>query len=184
MPSISDLPSTEHLFLIGYMASGKSTVGAHLGRLLHRSFRDLDQDIEQRVGMSIPEIIAEQGLEGFRELERAELLQLSDVAERCIVATGGGTACSKENLSVMHQLGRTVFLRVPEPVLLQRLREDSSVRPLLPREDADLEGFIRHHLAERLNYYKTADFTVCGVGQPKEVADRIAEVITAALPYS
>lgn len=146
-----------HVFLIGFMGSGKT----HWGRILAEKracpFLDLDAFIEENEGKTIAAIFAETGENGFRILERENLLRLATLPPS-VVATGGGTPCFFDNMERMKQQGRTIYLKTPPEVLFERLKPERAQRPLLKDlDDAGLQAFIRERLEMREPYYLQAD---------------------------
>ncbi|MDI3256582.1 MAG: shikimate kinase [Kyrpidia sp.] len=146
-----------NLYLIGFMGSGKTTVGRRLAERLGWPFTDTDEEIVRREGMEIPEIFSKGGEAFFRDLEQAVLLELSGRAG-WVIATGGGIVVRGRNVEIMKESGRTVFLFAREEVLLGRLAEDEEVRPLLQGDSPSAR--IRQLLQERRGMYEWADLTV------------------------
>ena len=138
-------------FLIGYMGSGKTTLGEPLARLMGRQFIDLDSYIEQQAGMSAKEIFMTYGEAHFRDLERKALREIAD--QDAVVACGGGTPLDPENMSLMNQLGVTVWLTTSVDRITSRLvlPEQRSKRPLL---DALNDEQIRTSVAAGLEARK------------------------------
>jgi shikimate kinase len=126
-----DLP--ENIVLIGFMGSGKSTVGRMLARQLRFRFLDTDKLVEQRAGMSISEIFAEHGEAHFRERETAVLESLRGV-RRHILATGGGIVTVPGNIPLLRSLGLVVLLKADPEEIYRRVSRNSE-RPLLRVED-------------------------------------------------
>lgn len=118
------------LFILGYMACGKTTFGRALARATGREFIDLDFYIEQRFHKSIPEIFAERGENEFRRMESAMLREVGEF-ENVIIACGGGTPCFNDNMDYMLGQGTTLFLEASEEKIVSRLIENSSRRPLM-----------------------------------------------------
>jgi shikimate kinase len=122
------------VFLVGFMGSGKSTVGLELARALGWQFIDLDKKIEERAGCSVAEIFRIQGEPRFRELEHAALRRLVQTlnGRGTVVALGGGAWTMPENAALVHSGDwPTVFLDAPAEVLLQRCLPEGAMRPLL-----------------------------------------------------
>jgi shikimate kinase len=117
------------IFLIGFMGSGKTTVGRLLAKRLGWSFADLDDLIVRSAGQTVPEIFAREGEEGFRRRE-TEAVRAAAAAGRSVVATGGGAACREENLALMLASGRVVALAVSAAEAVRRTGSRSG-RPLL-----------------------------------------------------
>ena len=164
-----------NLYLVGMMGSGKSAVGRPLAEALGYRFLDADTALEGVAGRTIPEIFASDGEAGFRDLETAVLGELS-AWHSLVVATGGGVVTRPQNWGHLRQ-GVVVWLDAPAERLLERLRHDSSQRPLLNSEDP--EARLRALLAERLPLYGQADLRI---RQGDERPDQVAEQVLAALP--
>lgn len=125
----------KNIVLIGFMGSGKSTVGRDLQHRLGYPLVDMDHTIEQRVGKSIATIFAESGEETFRDLETALLEELAEPAEaRRIISTGGGVIGREKNRELLRQLGCVVWLHAPLHVILDRTGRNRD-RPLLNAPD-------------------------------------------------
>ena len=130
------------IFLIGFMGSGKTTLGKAFARAMQLQFIDLDWYIEERFHKTVQELFAERGEEGFREIERRMLHEVGEF-EDVIIAAGGGTPCFFDNIQYMNRVGKTVFLDVVPEVLFRRLKIAKSKRPLLAgKDDAELMSFI------------------------------------------
>lgn len=161
-----------HLFLVGFMAAGKTVCGRHLATLLERPFVDLDAEIVARAGQRIPEIFAARGEAGFRDLEREALFALPGEPPS-IVATGGGVVTGDENVERMRETGITVWLDVPFAVLAVRAAEETPPsRPLFSEPGAARGLFDR-----RRERYRQAEIRIRldGWESPEEVAARIVE---------
>src|SRR5262244_1760953 len=125
--------SQSPIFLLGFMASGKSTVGPVLAAKLGRLFIDLDRLIEAKVGCAIVELIAREGEERFRQIETETL---REVASRgaAVIAPGGGAITRAENRELMWRFGITVWLDAPFTLCWRRIQDDGATRPLAPDE--------------------------------------------------
>jgi shikimate kinase len=146
-----------NLYLIGFMNSGKTTVGRRLGERLGWPFVDTDAEIVRREGMDIPALFRKGGELYFRDLEQALLLELS-VRSGWVVATGGGIVVRGRNVEIMKHSGVSVYLYAREEVLLARLAGTAATRPLLQGESPTLR--VRRLLQERKGMYEWADLTV------------------------
>lgn len=167
------------LFLIGYMASGKTTLGRALARRIGYNFIDLDFYIEQRYRKRIPEIFAELGEERFRDLEARMLREAGEFCDT-VVSCGGGTPCFGDNMDYMLSAGTTVWLDSTVERICERIKVAKSRRPLLEgKNDEELRQFVEAHLAERLPYYSRA--TVRLPSDNLESRDDIAETIRSLL---
>lgn len=125
----------KNIVLIGFMGSGKSTVGRELHHRLGYPLVDMDHVIEQRAGKPITAIFAEDGEEKFREMETRLLEELSDpAAPRRIISTGGGVIGREQNRALLRHLGYVVWLHAPTAVILDRTAKNRD-RPLLHTDD-------------------------------------------------
>jgi len=145
------------IFLIGFMGSGKSTIGRKLASNLKWSFVDLDEKIEAMEGLNIPAIFSQKGEPFFREIESKALRDLQS-EKRLVISTGGGTPCFANNMEFMLESGLTIYLKMTPTSLKRRLVRSTEGRPLLKDIDKrDLEGFIAAKLAEREKWYSMAE---------------------------
>jgi len=161
------------IYLIGYMASGKSTVGKLLAESLDLQFIDLDQLIEERAGMTIKEIFQQYGETSFRQLESSALFQCSK-KENIVVATGGGAPCFNDNMSLISTTGRSIYLNLDETEILNRLIHDGSSRPLVAQKsESELITYVKVHLDSRKPFYEMAEHIIDASDTPKEIVVKI-----------
>ena len=147
-----------HIYLIGFMGSGKSTIGAALSQSTGRRLLDTDELIVERDGRDIPAIFEESGEPFFRKIEREALNDVASMDEGCIVSCGGGVVLSQENVELMQASGRIVWLVASSREILRRVASDTS-RPLLSGKKTlqDIETMME----ERHDAYAgAADITV------------------------
>ena len=169
------------VFLVGFMASGKSSLGRELARRLDWDFVDLDARIESREQQSIPEIFRDRGEIGFRLAETSALRELTDALGRnplhrnVVVALGGGTFAQPLNLELLHPWP-SVFLDAPLDELWRRSTENATVRPL--RNDPTEFARLHEH---RLPFYRQATLTVVTSG--KDPASLCAEIERTLLSW-
>tara|TARA_E500000081_G_C6032946_1_gene305615 strand:+ start:53 stop:628 length:576 start_codon:yes stop_codon:yes gene_type:complete len=163
------------LYLVGMMGSGKTSTGRPLAEQLGYGFVDADAVIEQAAGCSIPEIFERDGEAGFRALE-SQVLNAIGQRHSLVVATGGGVVTQQENWGLLHS-GIVVWLDVVPEQLMQRLRADSTVRPLLQTDDPD--AALNALLNQRRPLYAEADLTVV---IDQETPDAVADGILQLLP--
>ncbi|HUB03293.1 MAG TPA: shikimate kinase [Terriglobales bacterium] len=144
------------VFLVGFMGSGKNTVGRELAGRLGWQFIDMDREIEAREGQSIPDIFRNKGEATFRQAENAALRDFleSSPGRDCVVALGGGAFAQENNRRLLHDWP-TIFLDAPVEELWQRCQQDDVERPLRK----NLEGFTRLY-GERLTFYRQASLRV------------------------
>ena len=148
------------IILIGYMGSGKTTVGRQLAMALGRTFYDLDWYIEMRYHRSVAQLFAERGEEGFREMERNMLHEAAEF-EDIVLSCGGGTPCFFDNMSYINSVGESVYLKATPEVLTQHLRMGRVERPLIKgKSPEELLEYIRTSLAQREPYYLQAQHVV------------------------
>ena len=166
------------IFLVGFMGSGKTTLGKRLARLLGYAFVDLDKVIEERAGVSVSRYFRDHGEDAFRQLER-ECLQAGLPARKTVVATGGGAPCYFDNMDWMNRHGVTVYLMLSPKALASRLK-GSQDRPLIAgMSGAELIAYIEGKLAERESYYKKA---ACWVDGLNLTAEKLAGYISRTDP--
>lgn len=144
------------IYLIGYMGSGKSTLGNILAREMGLTFIDLDKYIEERNYRTVPQLFAELGEPGFRERERKALEEISEFTG-VVIATGGGAPCFYDNMELMNRSGITVFLDIHPSVLADRLLKSKTERPLIQgKSRTELIRFIDESLKSRMPFYSKA----------------------------
>jgi len=163
------------LYLVGMMGSGKTSTGRPLAERLGYGFVDADAVIEQAAGCSIPEIFKRDGEAGFRALE-SQVLNAISQRHSLVVATGGGVVTQQENWGLLHS-GIVIWLDVVPEQLMQRLKADSTVRPLLQTDDPD--AALNALLNRRRPLYAEADLTVV---IDQETPDAVADGILQLLP--
>ena len=164
-----------HVFLIGFMGAGKSTVSRIVADRLGMPCLDLDEAIEASVGRSVSEIFEDAGEDAFRERESAELEVLQH-AEPTVVACGGGIVVRDANRSALKRLGTVVYLKVSAGETLARVGADGT-RPLLSGPGGVIAATRLLEARESL-YSAVADVAVDTVGRsPEDVADLIVHAI-------
>lgn len=156
------------LFIIGYMACGKTTFGRALAKEMGREFIDLDFYIEQRFRKSINDIFAERGEAGFRDIESAMLREVGEF-ENIIISCGGGTPCFNGNIEWMNAHGQTLWLEASGERITNRLIANSAKRPLMRGKSAqEISETVAAGLAARHTYYSQAAIRFSG----EELEDR------------
>ena len=128
------MKNEKNLVLIGFMGSGKTSVGLKLSYKLKMPVEDTDKLIERREGKSIRQIFEEEGEEVFRKKETELLGELADRQGRVIYSVGGGTPVREENRTLLRQLGTVVYLQISPETVYERLKGDTT-RPLLQCEN-------------------------------------------------
>jgi shikimate kinase len=145
-----------NLALIGFMGTGKTSVGRLVAENLGFEFLDTDELIQARTGRTIADIFAKDGEPAFRELERQVVKELS-TREKTVISTGGGLPTNPENLAALKSFALVVCLWAAPEKIWERVRHQSH-RPLL--HDADPQKKIRDLLAARAPFYRQADVLV------------------------
>lgn len=159
------------IYLVGFMGSGKSSVGICLAREIGYRFIDLDHEIERERGLTVAEIFGNDGEPEFRRLEAMALRETGRL-DQVVVATGGGTLTRWENRDFIQRSGVSVWLDAPLEIMIERARHGAR-RPLLSTPDR-----MAVLLEERLPGYRSAELRVDTGERP---ADAVARQIAAQL---
>ncbi|HEX9851158.1 shikimate kinase [Candidatus Deferrimicrobium sp.] len=160
--------------LVGFMGSGKSSVGRVLARRFGAPFVDVDERIESAAGCRIRDLFGREGESAFRVREKAALRDVLTV-KGCVIATGGGAFADEENRALLRSYAPVVYLEAAVETLLDRLAGDLG-RPLL--RGGEREEVVRELLSRREPGYRTADMTVRTDGRTVEdVAGHVADWI-------
>jgi len=169
-----------HIYLVGMMGAGKTTLGKALARRLERRFIDTDKLLVERTGAPVAMIFEVEGEAGFRRRESALLQELAH-EDDCVIATGGGTILDPQNRQVMRDSGTVVYLRGRVEHLWERTRHDTS-RPLLATPDP--KGTLTRLLAERDPLYREAAHLTVDTGAQgaSTILQRVLSALQAATP--
>jgi len=150
------------IFIIGYMACGKTTFGKALAKAMGRHFIDLDFYIEQRFRMPITKIFATKGEEGFRRMEASMLREVGEF-ENVVVACGGGTPCFNGNMDFMLSHGETVWIETSVEKMVSRLMINNSRRPLMAgKSEEEMRRDVVRGLEARTCWYSKAPRRISG----------------------
>ncbi|BCJ94562.1 shikimate kinase [Anaerocolumna cellulosilytica] len=165
-----------NIILIGFMGSGKTSIGTLLARKLSYDFMDTDQLIEKRAGKSIKEIFALDGEEHFRKMETDEILSMQDYLQHTVLSVGGGLPIRTGNAEILRKLGTVVFLKAHIDTLKARLAGDTK-RPLLSGEEWDKKVTLL--LQSREPVYENAAHLIITTDSKcfEEILDEILEKI-------
>jgi len=169
------------IVLVGYMGSGKSTIGRLLSKKLNINFIDLDDYIERQLEKSISTIFEEHGEIYFRKMEHNLVKELMNKKDSFILSTGGGTPCYSQNMEVINAKSTNVFyLKLSIAALVERLTLEKEHRPLIKNiETAEMPEFIGKHLFERSFYYQQATNSIsCDNKTPDQVVEEIIGRLT------
>lgn len=150
----------KRIIIIGYMGSGKTTVGHALSHEIDLPFYDLDWYIETRMHCTVKQIFDQKGEEGFRRIEYNMLHEVAEFDD-VILSCGGGTPCFYDNMDYINRQGETVYLKCSPDVLYQHLKMGKTVRPLLLNKTPDeVRAFIEEQLKEREPFYSQAKHVI------------------------
>ncbi len=164
------------IYLIGYMGSGKTTIGKTVAEKLQWQFLDTDEMIEKRYEMEISDIFRLYGESEFRGAEQEILKELAGV-ENAVVSAGGGAPCFFDNMELMNKTGKTFYINLPPNQLAERLLTTNlDTRPLLAKlSKEELEKFIVENLNKREHFYLQAHYSVSG--SDEEIENQIIDKI-------
>ncbi|NJB70581.1 shikimate kinase [Saonia flava] len=168
------------IVLVGYMGSGKSTIGKILAKSLKINFLDLDDYIENELENTISDIFKEKGEIFFRNKEHIFLKEVLNKKNNFILSTGGGTPCYSGNMeTILKETEHVFYLKVSVAGLVERLCKEKNERPLIKNlPDEDLPEFIGKHLFERNHFYSQANYTVlCDGKSPEEISEEIEKLL-------
>lgn len=171
--------SGSHIFLVGFMGAGKSTVGALMAARLARPLIDLDERIEHAAGRSVSEIFESEGEDAFRALE-ADVLAAVEDEQPSVIACGGGVVVRPENRATLKRLGTVAYLEVTAGEALARVG-DAATRPLLAGAGGAIAATTLLQAREAL-YRSVADVTISTTGRTAEqVADSLVDTLEECL---
>ncbi|WP_298506720.1 shikimate kinase [uncultured Maribacter sp.] len=168
------------IVLVGYMGSGKTTVGKLLAKNKNLNFIDLDEYIEESEGKTIPEIFEQKGEIYFRKKEFHYLQEVLLYKDNVVLSTGGGTPCYTGNMEVMLSATENVFyIKVGISELVSRLSLEKEHRPLIKNiSDKEMPEFIGKHMFERSYFYTKAHHTInVHNNTVSEVVESISDVL-------
>ncbi len=179
----SETVASRPIYLIGYMAAGKTTVGKRLAERIGWHFVDLDNAFLQIHGYTPNEYIRQFGIDAFRRKEKYVLEDIADMSpyENVVYATGGGYPCYEDNMECLAELGTSIYLRWEARDLAKRLMlTDLNERPVLQgRTEEELLSFISPQLAAREEYYLKADHVVDAPGFTEDADEQLVDSILA-----
>jgi len=169
--------SDDNLYLIGFMASGKTTVGRKLAEKSHRRFFDTDEIIAMKAGQSIAEIFTERGEADFRQVESEVVAEVTK-ERKAIVALGGGAILLQQNWLTLDKTGITIYLKWDLAAILPRL-VSNGLRPLIYGNHNSKRRRIEELFRSREGLYERARYTVaCHEPMtPEHVSERILEIL-------
>ncbi|MFN4298240.1 MAG: shikimate kinase [Thermaurantimonas sp.] len=166
------------IVLLGYMGSGKTTIGRILANELRLPFWDLDEVIGQMFGMTVPYMIQKKGEIFFRECEQ-KALNVVLQNPSYILASGGGTPCYYDNIDVINAHSTSIYFQCSPTTLSQRLLPEKQNRPLIADiEDKFLPEYIAKHLFERTPFYEKAHITIDANREMNSIVSELLEKLS------
>ena len=163
--------------LMGFMASGKSSIGRILAGKLKLNFIDLDVFIEGQEGRSIKEIFEKEGESYFRKIESTHLDWIVSNHQNLVLALGGGTPCQENNWMTINKTN-SIYLHKTNDQLFERLHSRKLKRPLIANlSDIELKEFIEQRMIVRSPFYKKAKTVVDVTESKKKTADQIVTLL-------
>jgi len=165
------------IFLVGFMGSGKTTVGKILSKKLKYPFVDLDNEIEFREGLTIPQIFSLKGEKYFRKLEMEVLEDVTENLPKFVMATGGGLGANPKAMEYMKKKGVVVWLDVDFDTFLLRTQRDPN-RPLLKKPIEELKELFE----KRREIYSKAHIKVKSQKSPEDTAKKVLEFLKTKAP--
>ncbi|WP_292889174.1 shikimate kinase [Nonlabens sp.] len=167
------------IVLLGYMGSGKTTVGKELAKTLSVKFVDLDKEIERLENKSIPQIFKDHGDIYFRKKEKSALEDVLNSKNNMVLSLGGGTPCYYDSMNYLNNKDEvhSIYLDVSTANLVKRLGSEKSRRPMLSgiNTEQELQHFLGKHLFERRPYYQQAKQTL-KVGE-ESVEEQVNKIV-------
>ncbi len=165
----------KNIVLIGFMGTGKSSVGIKLAEKFGMVFIDMDKEIEKVTHMSINQIFRKHGEKRFRSEERLLAKKLG-FKKNLVIATGGGVVLNEENVEALEANGVLICLEASPEEILKRVKRKRACRPLIKKEYGENE--IRAMLQEREVFYARSDFRInTDNKEPRVVAEEIARLL-------
>lgn len=163
MYSLKSANCFNSIILIGYMGSGKTSIGKKLSKKLNIVFIDLDKEIEKKLNNSISQIFSDLGELEFRKIENKVLNEILNYKYQFILSLGGGTPCYYDNMNlILSKCKNTFYLKVPLNILSKRLFLKREKRPIISNINSlsKMNEFVAKHIFERLQYYEKSNFVI------------------------
>lgn len=167
------------LFIIGYMASGKTTFGRALARQTGLQHIDLDFYIEQRFHSTVREIFAQKGEAEFRRIESAMLREVGEMSD-VVISCGGGTPCNGDNMDYMNSRGVTVCLQASDDLIADRILQAGNKRPLMAgKSKEEVLRTLREHMEVRKPFYDRASVIISGdkLENKRQISETVEDFI-------
>ena len=162
----------KNFFIIGMPASGKSRLGKYISSITNLIFLDLDNEIEKKLDTRVKDIFKINGENFFRKIETKSLKEIIENKNNFILATGGGTPCFNENMSLINKSGISIFIDVKREILHERISRNDK-RPLL-NGTLSLDMKLSDLYKERINYYKKSKYHIS-----KDIRNEVLSIINS-----
>lgn len=162
-----------NIILIGFMGSGKTSVGIRLAEKIGYNFKDTDEMIVAQEGIDIQKIFLKYGEDMFRNLESTLLLSIMDTLNKTVLSTGGGIPIRDRNVNLLRLMGQVIYLRASKSTVIDRLSGDTT-RPLLKVDNLD-ERVEKLLLARTAIYERAADVIINTDG--KTIDEIVKEIL-------
>ena len=159
-------------FIVGMPASGKSRLGKYISSITNLIFLDLDNEIEKKLDTRVKDIFKINGENFFRKIETKTLKEIIENKNNFILATGGGTPCFNENMSLINKSGISIFIDVSREILHERISRNDK-RPLL-NGTFSIEMKLSDLYKERIDYYKKSKYHVS-----KDIRNEVLSIINS-----
>ena len=159
-------------FIVGMPASGKSRLGKYISSITNLIFLDLDNEIEKKLDTKVKDIFKINGENFFRKIETKTLKEIIENKNNFILATGGGTPCFNENMSLINKSGISIFIDVKREILHERISRNDK-RPLL-NGTFSLDMKLSDLYKERIDYYKKSKYHVS-----KDIKNKVLSIINS-----
>jgi len=164
----------KNIYLVGFMGTGKTTVGKILAEKLGREFIEMDEEIEKKEGKKIVDIFRQKGESYFRKIEKEVLKRIASCFS-LVVSCGGGVVVDRENLKILKESGIVICLKAKPSIIYERTKKTKE-RPLLNVPDPLKK--IKELLARRAPFYAKADYFVDTTPfTPEEVSEEIIKIL-------
>ncbi len=148
------------IYIVGYMGAGKTTAARRLAQRLGWDVVDTDAMFEEKYKISVCDFFNKYDEALYRKLE-SEVLKSTESLDNVVISTGGGTACYFDNMEWMNHHGTTVFLRISQAAVVDRLLHAKRKRPLAEgKSEEELKDFVNMHYTSRMPFYEQAQITV------------------------
>ena len=182
MNSLNSINNLNPVILLGYMGSGKTSIGKILAKKCNCEFIDLDKLIEKKYNSSVSKIFSDLGELEFRKIEKIMLNQVLSYDHKFILSLGGGTPCYYDNMDMILSRSNNVFyIKVPTNILSNRLFLRKEKRPIISNIQSieKMNEFVNKHIFERMPFYEKSNYVIESNRNDKElVVKKILKILS------